>query len=124
MDTEQLAELILPWAREHHREKYDATLRVATLPESFRRFLLRLIEIRCTEDPAWRNTVPLAVLNDTSIRVTVRTKTGRTLRVGGREAPNIHLTFGMLASFRAQPDTFPAWLDVQDSFDLEVVKPA
>lgn len=126
MTNDELIELILPWAKEHHPDKYAKTIEQANRPIAFRRFLVRLIEIRCAEDRAWRNTVPLSVLEETSLSVTLRHKgTGREFTVGGQATSGRHVSFRMLGMClhpenASQAGTLDAMLTANDVFDLEM----
>lgn len=87
MDTDELAAMMLPWAKEHHPEKYAQTLAVSLKPPTYRRYLIRLVEIRWTEDRAWRGQVSLSVLDESAIVGRVRHRpTGAVLEVKGRLA--------------------------------------
>ena len=86
--NEAIAPLVLAWAKEFHRDWYDKTLKVAGRPTAFRDYLLRLVERRCQENPAWMRTVPVMVLEET--RVTFRVKdreTGAILVFHGKKHP-------------------------------------
>jgi hypothetical protein len=70
LDVERLQALVLPWAKEKHPDKYQATLKVAGNAATFEKYLLRLLEIRweTDEDREWRLDVPLTALEETKIR--------------------------------------------------------
>jgi hypothetical protein len=70
IDADKLAAIVLPWARDTHPEKYEATLKVASKPETLERYLLRLLELRWEQDREnveWRLDVPLSALEETGI---------------------------------------------------------
>lgn len=90
MTNDSLAALILPWAKEHHPEGYAKTVASAAWGYNpYRLRLLRLVEIRCEREPAWRNSgVPLSVLDETSVHFKAKhLPSERTLIVGGKSAP-------------------------------------
>lgn len=96
LTNDELAGVILPWAKQYHPDKYDATLKAAAVPATFRRYLLRLVEIRWAEasaegaseeERAWRLTVPVSVLDETSVRLKVlRRPTGEVMEFQGDKA--------------------------------------
>lgn len=86
MSNDDLAAVILPWAKAAHPEKYEATVGVSPRPQAFRRYLLRLIEIRWEEDPAWRHDAPLRALEETSIVQRMRLAGGAEIVVKGKRA--------------------------------------
>lgn len=120
--TAELVALILPWAKEHEPEKYEATLKVATNDKTFRRYLIRLIEIRwAREDYTWRRTIPLDVLEDSALTMTVTHRpTGRRMHVKGRlaEGPR-EWSFGELAMLTDEPERMGALFAAKDILDLE-----
>jgi hypothetical protein len=61
MTNSEIAAIILPWAKAQHPEKYADTLKVAANERTFRRYMIRLIEIRWTEDTdrTWRNEISM-----------------------------------------------------------------
>jgi hypothetical protein len=71
--TQTMAALVLPWAREYHKEKYDQTLIVANKPDVFVRYLVRLLELRWEQDgdvhAGWKKDVPFWALEETNITV-------------------------------------------------------
>lgn len=74
MTNDELAYLILSWAKVHHPKPYADTLAVATRPNAFRMYMLRLVEMRYAEDRGFRGTVPVSVLDETSLTIRVRDK--------------------------------------------------
>lgn len=124
MTNEQIAALILPWAKAEHPEKYDATLKVAGQPGTFRLYLLRLIEIRCTADPAWRTNVPLSLLEQTALTMTFRVKKlGVDIEVKGAKAPGPRVwSFTELASLMTENEEFfHTLVRAKSALDLELV---
>lgn len=87
MTNDELAAVILPWAKEHHPDKYEPTIAVSSRPHAFRRYLCRLIEIRWEEDHAWRSEAPLRALEETSITQRFRLRNGMCIEVKGSRAP-------------------------------------
>lgn len=103
--TDALCAIILPWAKEKHAEKYTQTLAVAREPTTFRRYLVRLIEIRCEEEGhAWTGVVPLDVLEESAVTMSFRA--GDTvLEVKGRLAAGDRVwSFAELAMLVTEPD--------------------
>jgi hypothetical protein len=51
-----LGQLVLPWAEVHRPEAFQATMAVmqAGTPQALLNYLIRLVEVRWAEDPAWR----------------------------------------------------------------------
>jgi hypothetical protein len=121
IENETLLGLIGAWAKKHHPEKYEQTLRVATNPTVFRRYLLRLVELYVNEDRKRATELPVSVLDETSLVFNVRDKkTGRTLVFKGRrsdppiENRTLELTLGDLEYADLQ-----RW---KETLDLEYVK--
>jgi len=114
----QLAALALPWAKELHPAKYAETVGMVDNEAAFMARCLRLIELHAATDPAWRNTVPLSVLEQTAVVVQMRHRpTGTVLEVKGRRAPKPRQwSFTQLA---LDPVDFTALLVAVDAFDLE-----
>jgi hypothetical protein len=124
--NENLLAYIGPWAKEHHPEKYEATLKQVAKPSTFRNYLLRLIEIRAAEEPGWFTTLPVSVLDETAIKRTLTIKsTGQTYIVAGKKyvpppgerTPD--MTWTMLD---APPEDFRQLADAITTLDLEVVR--
>lgn len=121
--TEALCALILPWAKEHEPEKYAATLAVIQNARTFRRYLVRLVEIRWDKETwEWRRTIPLDVLEESAITIRVRCRaTNRTLEVKGRLAAPREWSFGELA-VATSPDDLEFMALAKEVFDLEHVR--
>lgn len=118
MTNEELSALILPWAKAERPDAYAKTLAVANRPDTFRRFLLRCVELRCEAEPAWMRTVSVQVLDETALSARLRHRpTGKEVTVGGRLAtPTPDLPFAALA---LAPPAFGALLDAVDALELE-----
>jgi hypothetical protein len=105
--NDELVALILPWAKTAHPDKYESTLAVAKNAATFRRYLIRLIEIRWSEEPAWASSaiVPLSVFEESALTMTfVHRPTGTSFEVKGRLAPGPRVwTFAELAMLTALP---------------------
>lgn len=116
MTTDELVAFILPWVKEHRPDAYAATIAVAKRPATLRRYLLRGIELRVDAEPEFRGRVPLSVLDETALCVTVRDAvTGRTFTVGGALArPKAQLPFRALGTTRADLDALLAAVDTMD----------
>ena len=120
MTDDALAALVLPWAKERHPEKYAETLKVAARPMTFRRYLTRLVEIRCAEDKGFVLSLPVSVLEETALVVRARDrKTGKVYEFKGRLAgPREHA----ISELALDPDVFDFMLLVQETLDLEYVE--
>ena len=120
VETETLSALILPWAKERHPEKYEKTLAVVGREETFRAYLVRLVEVRWNEEKAWRGTVPLSVLELTSLQVTMLHRpSGTKVVCGGRQAKDRLFSFYDLTMDKA---AFEQLLEAIEVFDLERVE--
>lgn len=122
MTNNEIAALVLPWAKEQHPTAYAKTLAVASREAAFRLHLLRLVEIRCEREPAWRGTVPLDVLHETSLTVTVRhTPSDQTFTVGGTNAPPGSCTLRFHDLTWLTSEDIPKVLDSIRTFEAERV---
>lgn len=120
VENAQIAALILPWAKEKHPEKYEQTLKVAMYPDTFRRYMTRLIEIRCQAEPEFRKEVPISVLDETALVVEVKQKGDvYKYKVGGILADQpIDLRFWELA---LDKETFATIQAAKSTLDMEQV---
>lgn len=123
LSNEELAALILPWAKEHKPEPYAKTLAVAGKPDTFRAYLARLIELRWNEEKEWRTSAPLRALEETALVVRMRHPgIGVEIEVKGRRAPG-----GRQWGFCSMADMLERGVDFETAhriitgFDLEVV---
>jgi len=118
-----LAVLILPWADTYHPDKAKQTRAVVGKPDTYRRYLLRLVEIRWTEDLKFRPTVPFDVLEDTAITARLRLRDGTILEVKGRHAEGVRRwTFAELKMAVCQPKSFvDCLIAAKTTLDLETV---
>lgn len=115
--NDELIELVMPWAKAHKPEAYRKTLEVAARPVAFRNYLLRLLELRCQGESGFLSTVPLRLLEETSLVVKVQHRpTGRVVEVAGAQVRPRQMGFSDLGR---EPDDFRALLDVIEAFDLE-----
>jgi hypothetical protein len=120
--NEEIAALILPWAKANEPEKYQATLAVAQNARTFRRYMIRLIEIRWQQDPAdWIKSVPLSVLEDSG--VVMRLRWGEhILEVKGRLAPPPRIWgFAELVVLTSNKESMQLMVDIKNTLDLELV---
>lgn len=119
LNTEMTA-LILPWAKSNHPEKYQQTIATSKAPEVFKRFLIRLIEIRWTTEAEFRSSVPCHVLEETSLVVKFRDKqTQEIIEVKGRNA-----TGGRVWGFNElmlDRQSFDELFALKRDFDLQLV---
>lgn len=120
MSTDELEQLVLPWAEIRHPEKHAQTIAQRTLPKTYRRYLLRLVEIRCEEDRAWMTSqVPVSVLDETSLTRKLRDRrTGLVLTFGGSRARGVLFRFAELTLPREQFDFL--W-QAKEALDLEYI---
>lgn len=118
--TEDLLALVGAWAKANHPEKYQATIAQVAKPATFRKYLLRLLEVRCAAEPLFVTEVPVSLLDETAIRRTLRIRsTGDTLVVGGPKAAQpTHLTWTMLD---ALPEDFSVLVTAIRTLDLELI---
>ena len=80
----ELLALVEEWAREYKPTEFADTQRQVAVPNRYRRYLLRLIELRVEAEPEWARKVPVSVLDETSLmRVYVDPKSGAQLTVAG-----------------------------------------
>lgn len=122
--SDEIFALVAAWAKAKHPEKYDATLKVARNPETFRKYLVRLVEIRCEEDLAFIRDVPLSVLDETHIvkRFAIPPGWGdkREFKIGGRLAKEeCDLRFTML---NASKEEFGLLVAAVQHLDMAVVR--
>jgi hypothetical protein len=116
----ELEALVLEWAERRHPEKHAQTIAMREKPETYQRFLLRLIEIRVGEEPEWFRRVPTRILAETKIVAQLRDReTGRMLTFAGARAknPQAHrfIELDML------PSDFELLLSAWDMLDLEYI---
>lgn len=116
--NEELCALVLSWCKAEHPDHYEKTLRAATDPVKFRKYLLRLVEVRAAEDIVWRNsTCPIRVLDETSMVINVRQKsTGAVRAFKGKRAPGP--LDHRLIELTSDPDGFRALQNLKSAFDL------
>ena len=114
-----LSTLILPWAKASHPDKYEMTLKVARSPESFNAYLIRLIEIRATEDSEWRKSLPLSVLDLTGLKISVRDpSTGLSMTFSGRKVKGRENAISELGLTK---ESFRSLQEAKSILDLEYV---
>jgi hypothetical protein len=124
MTTNDLAALVLPWAKAHAPDLYDLTLARAARPLPFRKCLVRLVEVRYAREPAWRAEAPLAALELTALALDFRTKDGDTFTVAGAGVPDRALGFALLADVLTTDDpkaTLRVLLDATRQLDLALI---
>jgi hypothetical protein len=121
--NEDLLGYIGAWAKEHHREKYDATLQQVAKPTAFRNYLLRLIEIRAAgpDGNAFISTLPVSVLDETAIKRTLTIRsTGQSYVVAGKKYEgSADMTWWMLSE---RQEDFALLASAIKELDLEVVR--
>jgi hypothetical protein len=117
MDPDGMAGLVLVWAKATQPAAYAKTLAVAGRPQAYHAYLVRLVELRAGADPAWRNTLPLRVLEQTGLTVRLRHRpTGTELVVSGRKVAERKLGFATLA--RLTKDGLALYLAADEGLDL------
>lgn len=124
MTNDELAALILPWAKEHLPDAYAQTVvpGVVQHAKTFRRYLTRLVELRHAREPRFARTVPVSVLDETALVVKLRPRQGGPeIEVKGRLAPRPHVwRFKELAMIET-PEQLAGWLAMKDELELEIV---
>lgn len=120
MTNDQLAALILPWAKTNHPEKYAETLKVSYRPDTFRTYMLRLVEIRCEEDTTWRGEQPVSLLDETKMVLKVKSRTtGIETEYKGRKAKG-EITHRIL-ELGLDRETFDQLQKAKHHLDLEYI---
>lgn len=123
IDNKELLTIIGPWAKEHHPEKYEATLKQVAKPKVFRNYMIRLVEIRAAgpDGNAFVSTLPVSLLDETAIKRTLTVRsTGEKFVVAGKGYEgSADLTWTMLD---AAPEDFAVLTAAIKGLDLEVVR--
>lgn len=116
--TEALAALILPWAKETFADRYAETIKQASKPMTFRRYLTRLVEIRVEMDRSFIRQIPISILDETALTATVvDRKTGKRILFAGKRAKGVHaLRFKELLFEKAD---FELLVSAWETLDLE-----
>jgi hypothetical protein len=117
---QELEALVLSWAEQHHPEKHAQTVAQQEKPETYQRFLLRLVEIRVTDEPRWLRTVPVAILDETKLVAQLRDReSGKMLTFAGKKAnmPQAH----RFSELDMLPSDFELMLAAWDMLDLEYI---
>jgi hypothetical protein len=126
---DELAALILPWAKENRPDAYTKTLSVASRPEAFRAYLARLIELRWEAEPEWHDQVPLRALEETAITVRMRhPELGVEIEVQGRLDPETRkprrgrqFGFTHMADAIDKGVSFESYHKIITAWDLETI---
>ena len=118
-DISELETLVLGWAEATHPDKHVQTVAMREKPESYRRFLLRLVEIRVHEEPGWIRKVPVGILDETKIVAQLRDRDGRFITFAGKKAnnPQAH----RFSELDMLPSDFELMLAAWDMLDLEYI---
>lgn len=102
-----MAALVLPWAREKHKEKYDQTLIVANKSDVFVRYLVRLLELRWEQDgdvrADWKKDVPFWALEETSITVAAKVFEHE-IKICGKKVEDRTWAWAEMAMILKEPD--------------------
>lgn len=124
---DELAALVLPWAKEHKLDAYEKTLAVANRPAAFRNYLVRLLEVRWLEDEAWRTDVPLRALEATSLSLKFKARLlgeGVEIHVAGeRYQGERQWSFGELQMLLTQGADLNVLHSVKQNMDLVIDDP-
>jgi hypothetical protein len=125
MNADELADIVQAWAAVHMPEAWKSTQSQRQRPDSFRRFLSRLIR-RWYESGA--RDIPLRVLQESDLRVTLKDrKSGKEFTVCGRYAEgDITFDFRFLSIMQSnEHGEIGDILDVIGEFDavIEYGKP-
>lgn len=114
--NDELCALVLSWCKVAHPDFYDQTLKVATNATAFRKYLIRLVELRSGEDRVWRNSeCPIRVLDETSMTIHVR-RQGEVFELKGKKAqPPIDHRIGELSY---SPEGFEELQNLKTVLDL------
>lgn len=114
--NDDLCALILAWCKDAHPDFYTKTLKVAANPVAFRKYLLRLVEVRATEDKKWRNSeCPIRVLDETSLAITFRQQDTVMVFKGKLATPPIDHRLNELA---CDPEAFYQLQQLKNVLDL------
>jgi hypothetical protein len=129
-ENQTIAALVLPWARERHKEKYDQTLAISNRPDVFRRYLVRLLELRWAEDgdiqADWKKNVPFWALEETNIVVRA-TVFGHEIKICGSKVADRTWSWAEMRMIIAEPDKEKRRASVRElaalkfGFDLKVM---
>lgn len=120
VSIEALEALVLPWAKRVEPAKYQMTLNVQKTPDTYRKYLLRLAELRWAADVPGRREFPLAVLEASHIEAKLLHRpTGKVLTFRGRQMQPRQWSWLELL---LDPQEFSALVEVKGTFDLEIVE--
>jgi hypothetical protein len=123
MSNDELAVLILEWARDNMPEAYEQTLTRAARPAAFRNFLVRLIERRYERDAEWRTTVPLRALEETGITARLRASDGTVIEVKGKRAEGERVwSFAELAMMLEAGSELSDMIRLKEQLDLIIAE--
>jgi hypothetical protein len=107
-ENEMLAGLVLKWVKEKYPERYKQTLAVASIPATFRQYLVRLLEIRWEEDgdihAEWKREVPMWALEETKVRVKARLDDGTEIEIAGKKVEGRTWAFAEIGMVLSEPD--------------------
>lgn len=86
IQNEELSVLVLAWAKVNKLDAYKKTIQVAGNPVVFRNYMLRLVELRWEADKAFRRECPVRILDETSLTIRLRDKSGTVHIYSGKMA--------------------------------------
>lgn len=117
-----MAALVLPWAKEVMPDAYQKTVAVVKNPTAFRKYIVRLVELRYEKDPDFRLNAPLAALEETGIRQKMKhPQTGTIIEVCGNKVEGRTWGFGEMAAAIHAGLSFESVFLLKKEWDLEVV---
>jgi hypothetical protein len=118
-----LQKAVLPWAKENMPEQYEATLRVAGKPASFKAYLLRLLEIRYERDVENRGELPILALDETSLTIGATIKgVGHYEFQGKRAVKGGGSRVRAISELAMDPEEWKQMEAARAAFDLEYEK--
>lgn len=74
--NEELAALVLAWAKANKSDAYQKTIQVSANPVVYRNYLLRLTELRFEADKDFRLACPVRILDETALQIRLKDENG------------------------------------------------
>lgn len=110
---------ILTWAEEHRPTAYAQTLGVKEQRRTYRRYMMRLVELRAEGDAGWNP--PIRLFEDTDVQRLYKMKDGREFTVSGRRCVGLRrMSWEMLAMLMEQDKPLDSLYAAIDDLDLFV----
>ena len=120
LTNDDLATIVLPWAKASLPEAYAKTLKVVGIPATYRTYLLRLVELRVEQDKEFLLQCPVSVLDETSVVRRMEHKpTGTVVEVKGAKAPGPHVW--RWRELREDAPSFELLMAAKQKLDLELI---